>query len=177
MPVHKTVLSHFIKGSTMAVPDFKVLADSYRGFAGRIIGLDPGETTGYAVLDSFTLMKTGQLDTKDVPRAYDSLSDLFDQWVVPPTTRVAAEDYRIYSWKAQSHSWSEVHTIKVVGIIQLLAHAFNIPHELRTAQIAKAFITDSKLRDWGFYREGEKHARDAIRHAAYDCLFGEYGVQ
>jgi hypothetical protein len=35
------------------------------------------------------------------------------------------------------------------------------------AGLAKTFATDDKLEAWGFWKRGQKHARDAIRHAVY----------
>jgi hypothetical protein len=33
------------------------------------------------------------------------------------------------------------------------------------AGLAKGFATDDKLKAWGFWQPGQRHARDAIRHA------------
>jgi len=35
------------------------------------------------------------------------------------------------------------------------------------AGLAKTFANDDKLEAWGFWRKGQKHARDAIRHGIY----------
>jgi hypothetical protein len=39
------------------------------------------------------------------------------------------------------------------------------------AHQAKGFVTDEKLKAWGFYQKGVRHARDSIRHACYFLLF------
>jgi hypothetical protein len=43
---------------------------------------------------------------------------------------------------------------------------------LQGAQQAKGFSKDDKLRAWGLYQVGKRHANDAIRHATYWLLFG-----
>ena len=35
------------------------------------------------------------------------------------------------------------------------------------AQQAKGFVTDAKLKEWGMWDIGHKHARDACRHCVY----------
>jgi hypothetical protein len=43
------------------------------------------------------------------------------------------------------------------------------------ASQAKAFVTDQKLKEWGFWKEGMRHSRDAIRHGLYFLLFYKRG--
>jgi hypothetical protein len=43
------------------------------------------------------------------------------------------------------------------------------------ATTAKTFVTDEKLKQWGFWQEGMRHSRDAIRHGLYFLLFYKKG--
>lgn len=43
------------------------------------------------------------------------------------------------------------------------------------AVTAKNFCTDDKLKQWGFWQAGQKHARDSIRHGCYFLLFFRKG--
>ena len=51
----------------------------------------------------------------------------------------------------------------------------NIPTHKQMASTAKTFATDKKLREWGFWERGMRHARDAIRHGCYFLLFYKKG--
>lgn len=44
---------------------------------------------------------------------------------------------------------------------------------MQGAGIVKTFCNDEKLKGWGFWKVGERHARDAIRHGAYFLIAGK----
>lgn len=151
-------------------------------FSGRLLALDPGETTGWSIFDCYpplpsaiagqvALAACGQLDTWPIGNAIDNLSTLLE---AHKPTFMVHESYHVYKWKTQDHTWSEVPTVQVIGVIATLAHQRIPPLVVaqQTAQQAKNFVTDSKLREWGFYQRGQRHARDSIRHACYYLLFG-----
>lgn len=83
------------------------------------------------------------------------------------TTHFVIEDYRVYSFKLDTHKFSQVYTIKVLAIYEALAALYGAPTKLTLAQAAKTFCTDRKLEEWGFWVPSMRHARDAIRHATY----------
>ena len=138
-------------------------------YEGTIIALDPGETTGYAIFVHGLLKEAGQLKTKTIPVSVPLLQKFFDRiaTVYPTTKIIVYENYKVYGWKTEDHSWSNLHTSQLLGTIQTLSSIRNVPNFTQMAQVAKAFCTDQKLKEWGYYRKGEKHARDAIRHGCY----------
>jgi hypothetical protein len=142
-------------------------------YLGPVIGVDPGETTGFALINNAKLVKWDQIETDTPLKAWYNLGKIFEETKhqFPEGVDVACEDYRIYSWKSKDHSWSAVHTIKVVGYVQILAHTHGFNLKMRMAQQAKAFMSDKRLEEWGLYQEGQRHARDAIKHAAFHVLF------
>lgn len=133
-----------------------------------VLALDPGETTGWAVFKSCELIASGQSLTKTLPQARQVFCELIDMY--NPQV-IVAEDYKVYGWKAQAHSWSSLHTPKIIGMLAGIAGGKDIPLHLQMAQQAKGFVTDVKLRSWGYYNTGKKHARDAIRHGCYFLVF------
>jgi hypothetical protein len=83
------------------------------------------------------------------------------------------ESYQVYDWKKDEHSFSQVPTLQVIGCIKTICKILHIPYYSQTAQVAKHFCTDEKLEQWGMWKRGERHARDAIRHGCYWLLFGK----
>ena len=142
-----------------------------------LLSLDPGETTGYAIWsvtpDIVNLVEAGQ----EITWPMDEATKVFQKMIgaVPKETPliIVHEAYNVYAHKLQQHTHSNVPTLRVIGSIETFASMARRPVFTQTAQVAKAFCTDSNLLSWGFYAKGKKHARDAIRHGAYFVLFGQ----
>ncbi len=129
----------------------------------RLLALDPGGTTGWAVFSGTVLEDVGQ----------SKLDGLGLQGLVTRTRPqvLVLENYRIYRQKAMSHVGSEVLPARLIGALELIAETRHIPLHLQMAGPVKDFVTDAKLRAWGLYRPGLEHGRDAIRHGCYFLLF------
>lgn len=147
-----------------------------------VLALDPGYTTGIAVIHGDRLIMYGQMNTrkldlltyKDIERILDEYLSLWDINTDIHTMckfEMVVEDYRIYSWKSEEHEWSDVYVARLIGFIQAMCVQRSIEFRLRLAQQAKGFVTDEKLKKMGWYQRGLPHARDAIRHALYHTLF------
>jgi hypothetical protein len=136
----------------------------------RVLAFDPGHTTGYAYFEGDKLEECGEIDTSNMQSAVKEI-DLIIGAHSPEV--IVMEDYRIYKWRAKHHAGSEVLTIQVIGAIQTIAIQESIYDIIKQpAHTAKGFCTDGKLREWGFYQTGNKHANDAVRHGTYYILFG-----
>jgi hypothetical protein len=142
-------------------------------FIGTLLALDPGETTGWSLWTStqehIILLDSGQLKTWPMDAATDGLWKLL---IDHQPNFITYEAYNVYSWKRDQHVGSDVPTIQVIGCIQTLARMRSIPMNTRNAQTAKTFVTDDKLRAWGFYSRGQRHSRDSMRHGLYYIMFG-----
>lgn len=140
-------------------------------FRGSLLSFDPGKTTGYAVFQDLKMISAGQLDTDELGPSFKIFMELFQQH--EPVICVV-EDYRVYKHKQKQHAWSELHTAKLIGVIEGAAAAYEDIERVikQPAFVAKGFCTDAKLQEWGLYLRGQKHARDAIRHGCYHILFG-----
>lgn len=165
----------------------KFLAQVHKGkprpggpFRGRLLALDPGETTGWSIWDSngtkftYTMDECGQLDTWDkenhsIVNCVKNFPDLINRHL----DYIVMESYRVYEWKSDSHSWSDVPTLRIIGSMETRLIDRGIPYTMQTAQVAKKFVTDDLLKRWGFYERGQRHSRDSMRHALYYLLFGK----
>lgn len=142
----------------------------------RLLCLDPGHTTGWCVFEGIKLSTWGQTDTI-VNRVGNNEGDLdwlaFEQLLTQTRPeRIVCEDYRVYSHKLDRHTNSRILTIHIIGALEYYCAMHDIPLEFRLAAAAKGFVTDDKLKAWGFYQPGMRHSRDAIRHGIYELLFG-----
>lgn len=145
-------------------------------YTGKLLCLDPGETTGYTVFQGNgtsppTLLEAGQIITKTVESGHENLSEAFDK--IKPD-HVVFENYLVYSWKAQEHSFKELVTPQIISVIKILCKVNGIKYDMQMAGQAKGFVDDDKLRAWGFWHKGKRHARDASRHGIYWLLFTHF---
>lgn len=142
-------------------------------FEGRLLALDPGETTGVAGFtadaEEAVLTYANQIKTWPLEVGVSQLTKLLDSQT--PDV-VVFESYQVYEWKTSEHSWSQIPTVQVIGAVKTLLIQRDIPYYTQTAQVAKKFVDDEKLEKWGFWHKGMRHARDATRHGCYFLLFG-----
>jgi hypothetical protein len=141
-----------------------------------IVALDPGETTGIAIrIADQNNISLQQWNTKDLESGATNigflLSTLKNREERAPV-RIICEDYKVYSWKADDHKWSGVHTLQLIGALRIIAHQLGIPILFQMAYVGKTFVTDNKLLQWGVYNKGLRHARDAERHLLHHLIFG-----
>jgi len=137
-------------------------------FEGTLLALDPGETTGWAIYLDHKLFRSGQIKTKTVETGVSELLELLRCY---KPDFLVYEHYRVYQHKAKDHAHSDLHTSQFIGAIKTICLLRDIPYHTQMASQAKGFCTDEKLKFWGLYKKGEKHARDAIRHGAYFLVF------
>lgn len=153
-------------------------------FTGTLLALDPGETTGWSIWECNTpstfvkMIACGQLDTWDkenssIVNCVHNFPELISTAKKYGPLEVVMEAYRVYEWKADSHSWSDVPTLRIIGSMETRLIDDSIPYTFQTAQVAKKFVTDELLKRFGFYERGQRHSRDSMRHALYYLLFGK----
>lgn len=137
-----------------------------------LVGIDPGETTGFAYhlpWDKGFTAHLAQIPTGEINSGMDNIEEAWPVTDIP--TVAVIEDYRIYGWKADSHKWAGLHTPKLIGALEYWCYKRRIPVIYQMAQEAKAWATDEKLKSWELYHAGMKHARDALRHLVTAAFF------
>lgn len=133
-----------------------------------IIGVDPGSTTGLAVLTlvdgRYWCEQVLQVPAGDVPKMFE---DLFS-WDIDSTTRIATEAFMIRGRAARSRTpKGGEHARRINGWI-----LGTFPHRMvasRSASQVKKWATDRRLAAAGVLEQtkGMGHARDAQRHALF----------
>ena len=136
---------------------------------GRVLALDPGETTGWALFAEGLLVECGQWDTMNPADLADDVAEVYNRY--GGLDHLVYEEYRIRGNKAQEHIGSEVLTIQHIGAVKVVAAELDVRLTKQTAGMAKGFATDPKLRRWGLWQTGLRHSNDAVRHQVYYHLF------
>jgi hypothetical protein len=148
----------------------KLIPERNKGLC--VMAFDPGETTGFAVMHGHKLLVAAQLNTKTFPEAIEVISREYRKRERWDHIRTVCEDYRVYAWKSDDHKWAGLHTPQIIGCIKTICHTQLMEQPImRMAADAKTFVTDEKLVAWGLYQKGQRHARDAIRHAVYSLIY------
>lgn len=149
----------------------------------RLLALDPGNDTGWALFVDGKLTEWGQSDTcEDTGGScgvscqifWKELPALFDK---TRPTQVIMENYRVYSHKLERHTFSEVPTLRLIGGIDFLCWLQGIPIYYQMATQHKSFVSDAKLKSWGLWKEGMRHSRDAIRAGIYFLMISNVKAQ
>lgn len=139
-------------------------------FPGRLLTLDPGQTTGWARWENSELVDRGQWNTFPV----NSCIDLIVRELSPVRVNaVVMEEYRVYAHKTEDHAQNDMHTSRLIGAIEFWCGLNDIPYRMQGAGIVKNWATDEKLKVWDMWIKGERHARDAIRHGIYFLHHGK----
>lgn len=136
-----------------------------------LLALDPGETTGWAVFSEGHLVEEGQADTKT-----EMCGGIYHLLEAVQPTQIICEDYRVYAHKTDSHAWNALHTPQLIGATKMWCFINEVNIAFQMAATAKPFCTPQKLKEWGFWKEGMRHADDAIKHGAYFLLFHDRKV-
>lgn len=145
-------------------------------FCGDVLALDPGETTGWSMLQvdpsqAIFLLDQGQFKSWPLEEGLKGLTAIVNKY---EPSFIVYEAYHVYAWRLNEHTFSEVPTIQLIGMIKTIALQRSIKFGEQTAQTGKAFFTDARLKTLGIFFEGQKHARDSLRHA---CQFVTFGLK
>src|ERR1041385_2135596 len=122
----------------------------------RVLGIDPGMTTGYALYNDFTNKYSfWQLDSRSHRATMSFLDGLSPDEIV-------YEDFK----HRPNLMKAELFSVEVIGIIKLYDERREdcdpIVGKFLPTQ-AKAFWTDEKIKKVGLWQPGQKHAMDALR--------------
>lgn len=120
----------------------------------RLLAIDPGKTTGYALFIGKTLREYGTVEGSDTYKLLDLLPDI-----------VIIESFRLYPWKANQQSFSSFETVEIIGVLKFLCEQKGISYIMQPATI-KTVWPDERLKSEGYYVKN-RHSRDAVRHGLY----------
>ena len=127
----------------------------------RIIGLDPGQTTGLVCLELMdqtvhewvVVEQLGPSDHHQI--LYNKLFELKPQ-------RVVCERFTY-----QRRDLVVLKSVEYIGVARLFSINSETPMYEQTPTQAKNLWTDSKVKKLGLWRPNMPHAMDAMRHVLY----------
>jgi hypothetical protein len=130
----------------------------------HILALDPGQTVGWASFYSEApqpyTYTSGEVPVK-------AIWSLMEQ-----ATSICNLDVLIYeSFELIDSTFPNLAPVECIGVIKEWAHQYNVKLEHQTAQEAKLFWTDERLKEYGVYNKGKRHGNDAMRHLMYYLHF------
>lgn len=138
-----------------------------------LLGLDPGGTTGWAllvigrdamlepelkILDNIALYTYGEF-TGDEHKQTDAVEEMLESW---PGAAVVREDFIL---RTQNKDKSVLSPVRLGFGIDHLMYQRGREVFLQQPAMAKTTASDERLKSWGLYRPGSEHSRDATRHA------------
>lgn len=128
----------------------------------RMLVLDPGDTTGWSLFVGGIRGDSGQIVS-----SLDALTSLID--IIEPTL-VVYERYVLYPWASEAQTFSDFPTVRLIGALELLCHQRGLATMSQTAQQAKGFVGDERLKELHIYNTNQRHANDATRHGVYALI-------
>lgn len=138
----------------------------------RILALDPGVTTGFAVATgvishhkppgaSFSIIGDTAITTWQRKDDVNGIWDTLNYW--GPSSVV----YEKFTPPAATRHRVELFPVQVIGVARLFCQMVGIPEYSHTASQAKRFWTDTKIKRLGLWVPSQGHGMDALRHLLY----------
>jgi hypothetical protein len=142
----------------------------------RILGIDPGGTTGFADLigwPGYYHVEPTQLRGRDTGDM-DPVGAVKAMLGIRTYTVVAMERFVVSRRAGRSKtSGAGEQARNIIGAVTSLCQEAGVPVVLRSASQVKAWATDNRLEAAGLLAptRGLPHARDATRHALYAAVW------
>ncbi len=143
----------------------------------KVVALDPGGTTGWAVY-------CDEVAERDAKRAHSP--QLFLPGFYCGEFRKSNHHEELFDWLAFEHTHDttvvcesfefrqnrqrdniNLMSKEYIGVTKLFGQTHAVPVVFQTAALGKGFVTDQKLKAMSLWSPGNKHAMDAMRHLVY----------
>ena len=125
----------------------------------RVMVLDPGESTGYLVVDlegsNYQISEGGTLP-KDHIKVFDKIRERHPDMLI-------YETFHMYPGKAKSLSWNSFYPCEVIGVIKLTARIANIEQLVGLAPSTKKYAGGFDNPIWKDFRSSHdytEHTKD-----------------
>jgi hypothetical protein len=132
----------------------------------KVISLDPGVTTGYAIglIEDGKMEVLGGQERWNHVGLYRFLKDNSPQVVISER----------FEFRKKAREGLELYSRELIGVTNLYAQIFmEPPHELvmQMPSVIGGFFSDAQLKKDGLWKEGRGHNMDALRHLLHWFTF------
>ena len=147
----------------------------------HVIGIDPGGTTGWALLTVDVRMLTGEMQSKILAWDYDEITGDENEQVnalcrlarevqgltykIGPALVVEDFDVQPYNPTTSPEMLSPVRLAAKLDYAAFRGELGDCKIVMQGRRMAKDTATDHRLHKWGLWVEGSDDIRDAVRHA------------
>lgn len=134
----------------------------------KVLALDPGETTGYAlaVLDS-----RFYLAYDEARLSHEDFWKFLQKVMRHGSVHTVCEDFEFRQGKQKDGL--NLYPVELIGILRLFCSNDRwYPLWMQKAAQGKGYYDDNKLKKLGVYQKGYDHGRDAARHLLHWFQFG-----
>jgi hypothetical protein len=131
----------------------------------RVVSLDPGGTTGYAIAyigEPKALFFSYAQHAWREGQLWDALMKLRPDWLICES----------FEYRQNSRAGLDLTPAHLIGVVRLFAEKSGCKLHMQTASTGKAFYSDSTLKKFLIYNRSYAHGRDAIRHLLQWHTFG-----
>lgn len=130
----------------------------------RILAVDPGGTTGIALKD-FCCEPFNEAPGTWMPVGFQRTASLLEQKILyDECDLVVCERFTIGPSTRGKSTRGSNEAIELIGLTRYFCSKQDVPFEEQAPADAMSFVPDSRLRMIGWYKTGEDHQRDAMRH-------------
>lgn len=143
--------------------DLKRLKQGLLKMRTKLIAIDPGKASGFAVFDISdpehpAIVYSAELEQfETVSFVHSALAEAASDY------EVVMEEFKItpQTGKNSPAGWS----LEIIGAIRYFCELYEVPFTLQPPSKAKSFVPNERMKAIGvWHRGGEGHARDALRH-------------
>lgn len=132
----------------------------------NILSVDPGETSGWALLQkNGNCKQMGQL-------AFEPMMEFINNLVPEGIAVIVIEDFVVFRRKAQAQTGSRHKTVQIIGALKSYALRHNIPVVMQGADIKKIAEKWSQIKPPADH--AQSHQIDAFNHGFYYLVKNHY---
>lgn len=152
----------------------------------KILALDPGGTTGWAMMEDSEeplgleheqtwpgvsmVVRHNRAWTRGQLGPEPHHSDLYALLELAHTEHDFTVVCESFQYRNQSRPGLVLDSVEYIGITKLFAADRNVKLTMQTASVAKTFVSDDKIKKLDLWYPGWRHSMDATRHLLYHLV-------
>lgn len=134
----------------------------------KIVSIDPGGTTGYAIGEDFPEIFRVQIAYGQKKMNSDELYEFIED--LNPSHLICEN----FTYRNKPRTGLDLTAPKLIGVVELYAtRQTGVTLYMQPPGLGWDYFTDKRIKDMRLYQKGLQHGRDALRHMLYWITFGK----